>query len=161
MAFPLILKAGSFLSGGFFKWVMPLLTAAPIFLKKSIKSKELKKYLPYVVAAGIALFIWYILRIEKLKIDADDVSGNDDEGRANKLALLILEHLGTSKTHKWWQVSTWTEDEDEVLKILEENKDIKNLIISAYNRWSKSGNFILDIQGTFNSEQLQKFNEIF
>jgi len=159
MALPILLKAGSFFSGTLAKFALPALSAVPVFFKNGIQSKEVKKYAPWITAIGIGAYIVYRFRLKSLKLTVDEVRGKN--GKANRLAILIAQHLGTNKNLKWYQISSWSEDEEEVLQILEENQDMLKEIINAYDKISKSGDFISDIQSLFNASQITRFNKLF
>lgn len=159
MAFPLLLKVGSFFSGSIVKTVLPFLTAAPLFLKKTIKIKEVKKYAPFIVVIAVVAYLVYRSRVDSLKITVDEIRGK--EGKSNRLAILIAEHLGTSKHLPWYSLSKLSEDEEEVLTILETNKDLIDPIVLAYQKVSKSGDFISDVSRLFDAKQMERFNQLF
>lgn len=136
----------------------PLLKYGPVilmtlmrFAKEIFSNKKLMQWLPVVVLIFFG-FYWFYSRDEKLLIEDIRKSGSPA-----KEALLISKYLGTHKDSRWYDLSTYIEDEQAVLDLLgSTDSDIK-LIETEYNKISRSGDFGADMHRFLSAEQLNLY----
>ncbi|WP_157637971.1 hypothetical protein [Flexithrix dorotheae] len=129
--------------------VLPFLGAA---LTLPFKNKKVKKYLPHILT-GVAGF--YVLKYftDNQKSLADISEESNDSKRATMVAELLTEYLGTNKNFSWYQVSTWTEDEESAVQLILDNLHIITLVESEYNAISKSGSLRDDLSRYLDEDQ--------
>jgi len=153
-----MVRVFSFLIGAL-RWLWIPLAAFFMVVKGSVQWKTIKPYIPYIIALLGGAYAIYQITIASNKKDVESLSG--DSGKPNRLALLLVNYMGTNKTMHWLHPARWNADESASLDLLEQNIDIAVEIANFYNELSESGSLFEDVQSRFNTSELERFNKIF
>ncbi len=117
----------------------------------------LNKYVLIVMGLlAASLGLYYALRknTESTTIHTKDADAN--EQKAYLIASQIVSALNTSKGSSNWNPANWGENEDLAIKLLNENGTLTKLIESYYNKLSKSGSLVNDLNSLLTSSQRAK-----
>lgn len=115
-----------------------------------------KKYLWYFVAFFILMLaggVYYFIAKAKKDTTVKVDDAKPDEKRAYQVTMQVLSALRTAKGSSGWNPSNWYEDEDTAIRLLNENGDVINLIQSYYNKLSRSGNLVQDLNSLLTESQ--------
>lgn len=143
----LILNFLKFAGGGFIRFA-PLVLGLLSTVGKIFGGKEVKKYFPFILIGIIALYYIYT-REEKLLL-------NDIGGDVDRKAVLLSRYLGTTKGLKWWQPTTWHEDETSAFELLMDSTHQIKQLEAAYNAVTDGRFLRMDIERYLTTDQIDR-----
>ncbi|MEP3228769.1 MAG: hypothetical protein ABJO02_03350 [Reichenbachiella sp.] len=151
---PLLINFFRFAGGALMRFLPFMAVAAQTVFKGALNNKKLLKYLPLVVGGLVVLYVVY--RREEKELVATVIEAGDPA----KDALMISKLLGTHKDLSWFSWDRFGEDEEAVLELLAETKSNITKIEIMYNKISRSGDFMADMQRYLSAKQFDQFLKI-